>query len=825
MFESEYWRQIYANLDRMPSSQDNFFLSVWEKGRLRFEGGENSVDEVDRHSAQLICAAQIQRKSLLIILPDEVPHRIPLVFATALLKQAFDTLHIQSRPVVYFGATASIRNALSQTYCGDFCLKELFTQTDLKRNTNTNLPTPDLQNRLPHVIFSNTPTNPNQIVASYRPAWCFVDLGNGERLKWFPSCLEALQQAHIPVIACIQNPLSDAIQQCQEAGWQIFRWPYLTYSEKKSTIVQPVVIEGETVDEYAKQYLQVYRSLFDQSNKIKDKFASDALRIIRQYAQNLEQLNTPYDFYEAESSQFWGIYSLSDSEKTAQCFVENLQSERPSLGQSLYATCEKLNRLHQRLQSGEEPPLWDTLCNLCVSSELEKNCARLLVFPSEARKALFALALLAYHNISPDDLASINVWLISLKQFNQWQRMREHGEAYIDDVPKALVGKLWAPLLVGAPYHSARYAPLLRCEKLDALIYPHQVRLFSFCIDKCNQSLHIEHPDNLQVLSMLAQRPLVKNGNSTSPRVKVTPHKKIKVEKTKKGASPKVPEIFHIPKRVDEMAWLMKTDDDFVDESVLIAESTKEMRPTVSKETMSIERAIQVTFCEGLQVLFPLNATIQVVLQTPQKRKLDERSIRSLRVGDTVMFIQGQQRQNLYELIVSRIHAHPSIALYLNLIQKWQDEVIQCAKMSRLTPEEILSRMRQRGSQLQTPQAIRFWLDRGVMGPRDQEDLGRIADILDMSFVKQYKSQIVRATSRLRGIHRGLALKLNSWLQQGAVEATPEQMNELIDPDLGIAFNDFQDALRLLTVKEIEQVEGLFLTSDLGQLSEEMNYG
>ena len=813
----------------MSSSRDNFFRAIWEKERLRFKGGKNSVDEVDRHSAQLICAAQIQRQSLLIVLPDEAPHRIPLVFATALLKQAFDDINIQSHPVVYFGATASIRDSLSQTYCGNFCLKELFTQTDLKRNTNTNLPTPDLQNHLPHIIFSNTPTNPDQIVASYRPAWCFVDLGNGERLKWFPSCLEALQQAHIPVIACIQNPLSDAIQQCQEAGWQIFRWPYPTYSQtdKKSTIVHPVVIEGETVDGYTEQYLQVYRSLFHLSKKIKDKFASDALRVIRQYAQNLEQLNTPYDFYEAESSQFWGVYSLLDSQKTASCFVENLQSERPSLGQSLYDACEKLDRLHQRFQSGEEPPLWDTLCNLCVS-KLKKNCVRLLVFPSEARKTLFALALLAYHDISPDDLASINVWLISLKQFNQWQRMREHyehGKAYIDDAPKALVDKLWTPLLVGVPYHSARYAPLLRCEKLDALLHPHQVRLFSFCIDKCNQSLHTEHPDNLQVLSVLAQQPVLKNCNPTSSRVEVAPHKKIKVEKIKKGASPKVPEIFHVPKRVDEMAWLMKTNDDFVDESVLIDEPTTEIKTKVIKETISVERVIRVTFCEGLQVLLPLNATIQVVLQTTQKRKLDERSIRSLRVGDTVLFIQGQQRQNLYELIVSRVHAHPSFALYLNLIQKWQDEVVQGAKMSGLTPEEILSRMRQRGSQLQTQQAIRLWLDRGVMGPSDPKDLGRIADVLDMSFVKQYQSQIVRAASRLRGIHRGLARKLNSWLQRGAVEATPEQMNELIDPDLGIAFNDFQDALRLLTVKEIEQVEGLFLTSDLGQLSEEMNYG
>ena len=110
------------------------------------------------------------------------------------------------------------------------------------------------------------------------------------------------------------------------------------------------------------------------------------------------------------------------------------------------------------------------------------------------------------------------------------------------------------------------------------------------------------------------------------------------------------------------------------------------------------------------------------------------------------------------------------------------------------------------------------------MCPKDEKDLQRIASVLDMSFVKQYHSQISRAASRLRGLHIGLSRKLNQWLQHGAIEATSEQVNELIDPELGITFNDFQDALHLLTVKETKQVEGLFLTSDLGQLSEGMNY-
>ena len=833
MFESEYWRQIYSNLDGMPSSRANFFREVWNKGRLHFEGGENSIDKIDRHSAQLICAAQSQQKPLLIVLPDEAPHRIPLLFATTLLKQALDNIssEVWYSTAIYFGAAAGIRNHLSQTYCGNYCLKDLFNQTDLKGSINTDLPEHNLQNSLPHVIFSNMPTNPDQIIDKYRPDWCFVDLGNGERLKWFSSCLTTLQQTNIPVIACIQNPLSDAIQQCEQAGWQVFRWPYSVFGKTRDECVsvQPLVLEGKTVESHSEKYQEVYQNLYKLSKKAKGKFKSDAIRIVRQYATSLEQLNTPYKFYEVESQRLWGIYSLLDSQQTAQRFVENLQNDNSPLDTPLHTICETLNQIHQQLQSMEEPPLWRTLSNLCVP-ELEENSVRILVFPSEARKTLFALALLAYHNLSADDLVSINVWLVSLKRFSQWQRTREYyqgqEEIYNGNMPP--IEKLWQPLLVGIPRHDARYAPLLRCGKLDVLLYQHQANAFQYGINQWNRAVHGESPANLQTLSALTPDtqilPSTPNDNRPSQRVVITTPQKWRVEENEEIVVPEIQELFRAPARVDEISWLMQPDDSISsDEQVLLDETSSKTEITVH-HTMTTDRIIHVTFQEGVHVQFSQDATVQLVLETNTGRQLDERNVRSLRVNDVVLFIHGQNRQNLYELIVSRVHGHPSIALFVTLIQRWHEEIAESIRKSNLAPEEILNRMRQRGSQLQTPQTIRLWLDGQVLCPHEPADLQRIADVLNLSFAQQYHREIARAATRLRGIHIGLSRKLNQWLEQETIGATSEQINEFIDPELGITFNDFQDALYLLTVKETKQVEGLFLTSELGQLSEGTSY-
>ena len=388
--------------------------------------------------------------------------------------------------------------------------------------------------------------------------------------------------------------------------------------------------------------------------------------------------------------------------------------------------------------------------------------------------------------------------------------------------------KLWHPLLVGVPRQDAKYAALLRSNKLDILLYQHQARGFQYNINQWNQAIHDKHPANLQTLSVLnpdgQQLPVRDNGNSVSKRVVIATPRQWRVEEGEEIIVPEAQELFRAPERVDEIAWLMQTDDNVSpDERILLDQTSSETEIT-AHNMIATDRIIHIIFQEGFHVRFPQNATVQLVLETNMGRQLDERSVRSLRVNDVVMFIHGQNKQNLYELIVSRVHAHPSIALSVSLIQRWQDEIAESAKKSNLALEEILNQMQQRGSQLQTPQTIRFWVDGRVLCPSDPSDLQRIAEILDMSFAQQYYREIARAATRLRGIHIGLSRRLNQWLQHDAVETSPDQIDDFIDPELGITFNDFQDALRLLTVKETKQEEGLFLISDLGQLSKGENY-
>lgn len=144
--------------------------------------------------------------------------------------------------------------------------------------------------------------------------------------------------------------------------------------------------------------------------------------------------------------------------------------------------------------------------------------------------------------------------------------------------------------------------------------------------------------------------------------------------------------------------------------------------------------------------------------------------------------------------------------------------LVACFKKAQMPLSMVLSKMQAKGSQLQTETAIRFWLWGQVMCPSDAKDLQRIADILEMPFVKQYYSQIDRAARRLRGIHISLARRLNTWLEQEALSSNPQAFNAVIDEELGLEFKDFREALMILTVESVIEEDGLFLVSDLGQL-------
>lgn len=225
----------------------------------------------------------------------------------------------------------------------------------------------------------------------------------------------------------------------------------------------------------------------------------------------------------------------------------------------------------------------------------------------------------------------------------------------------------------------------------------------------------------------------------------------------------------------------------------------------------------------GRRLVLAREDTVNVIVRGPTGVKIEQRYVRSVRPGDEVLFIHGQERQSLYGLLVSRVHRDPVIAQYLALIQRWQEDLVrsysEAERRNDLNPDRLLGELRRRGSGLTSPHTIRAWLRRLVLAPNDAEDLHRVADVLSLGFVTTYFRQIHKAARRLKGLHINLSARLNRWLASSdAGSVVVGDMDDVVDSDLGLTVEDFRHSLVRLRVVGVTQQAGPFYRPHMGRL-------
>ncbi len=113
---------------------------------------------------------------------------------------------------------------------------------------------------------------------------------------------------------------------------------------------------------------------------------------------------------------------------------------------------------------------------------------------------------------------------------------------------------------------------------------------------------------------------------------------------------------------------------------------------------------------------------------------------------------------------------------------------------------------------------IQFWLRGLTLCSDDPEDLRRVAEVLSLPFIEQHYRRIGAAAERIRGLHRGLSIRLGYWLAQQSGGLHEAYDREVIDPELGLTFGDVRASMVIEKVKSIRRVSGTFLCSDLGTI-------
>ena len=494
----------------------------------------------------------------------------------------------------------------------------------------------------------------------------------------------------------------------------------------------------------------------------------------------------------------------------------------PQLVTQLEEVSSLCDKVYEILVS-KDPPFWSAVCNICVH-RVSDDVQQILVFSGRSRKELFLLAMLAYHDFSEEDLEGINIRIFTLDELldqikkDYLSEKEENASSSLDKI--TLKQQI---LLIGLPSRqiNGRLLPILWHDLVEVLIYPHQALTLKKRVNEIEQYVCFNPNAWNQILSRYINRDTkMKEFTASAPRLKFCLPQTLSVQTAKRRPTNSVDKLWQTGSTIDEIERILTIEDDSESDTPIIGGS--QQNEQVDSLELWCEQIARVSFFGGFSVSYPTDEMINVVRKAGGNYQVREYFVRSLRPGDRIVFIQNQRRQSFYQLLISRLHQHPSMILHLSLIKRWQTDFAKAYSLwnrrGTKNLDKLLDLMRAAGSRLISPMTLRCWLQGKVLCPDDQDDLRRLAEVLSMSFVAEKYKNISQAASRLSGLHRGMANKLNRWLTAQAVGNDLREDDEIIDSDLNLTFGDLRSSLMLLEVYQVESVNGLWLRSELGKL-------
>lgn len=808
--------ELTRAFDELAIVRNPTFTQLVESGRLRYGATTaGTCDLIDDYSSRLVCECVTARSSLLLVWPDSEERRAPLALASGIVCTSVLRLgDLAGRGrVLYVGADARIREQFGSVRVGQTDLAGVFAQEFGRGDRQLQRVGPE--SSLPVITTIVSPAQPEGIIRSLRPRWIAVDCGSKAAPAWLPALLEAAKSAGVPIIGWTTLHLSPITSLWHATGACVFRWPRVAKGDARiesldalnrrtgSIDLTPVLLDGAEVGKVSEQLVECYARLVRHVGARQSQLARGAISVAWRYLRLLESISVPPDFYDAECVNFWGMPTLSRLKSTLERFVQALTNE-PVLRADLSVAYERLSAAERVLRESPHSPMWLAAANLAIDARPPS----LLVFQSRSQRDMFRLALLGKFNVSEQDLAELGVGLAALSEVAR--RPVDAPDGHMT--------------LIGLPSRSSewRMDAVLASEAVRVVMWPHlEDTLRRRAVDwSTNLGGGCTGASPLQ----LAQAPSERHDG-----LRVHPAEALRLEAMHSTGVHAAASGVALWKRPEAAAaihalFAAPVDVEDAEDTAPISQPDGTNAVDATGEDDWLEQALRVTFEDGAQILLPLDDHVNVIGRTPDGVRIAPRYCRALRVGDELLLVHGQHRRSVYDLLVSRVHSHARIAPWLDLVDRWHQELrqafINAKRRSGATLESVLLALRNQGSTITTTGSVRGWVLGFTLAPSDWRDIQRLGEVLTVPIAKQFPREIGNAASHLAGLHRSLSNRLNRWLEsEDAGSAMLSGAQAIVDADLGLTIDDFKHSLVKGRIASVSQMHGPFLRSHIGQLT------
>ncbi|MGC4036049.1 MAG: DrmE family protein [Chitinophagaceae bacterium] len=808
----------------MPTAKEEFFVRLWREGKIYYEDAGSSVDELDEISSKLACSALDKKILTLFILPDSKIHRGALIFGTILIKYAVKSIteHTPKRKILYFGTTLRFKHAIESTYVGNLSLSKAFTyiQASGKYDSFQDGKKELIPSAfLPEVICIYNPTNPDEFVNKYRPDTIVIDCGKEYEIEWLQALLKVCKKRNVAAIGWGQNCFSKVTTAFESNEGSVFYYPGNTsafiskdlaslYLDNKQHTITPILFSGSEVTKIDADIYDAKNVLRSLGKSIIGQLKQDALRLCWKLVRLVETITVPIGIYNAEAKTFWHTYSFEDYIKSIKGYIELIKKSDHNYSMLMSNFLNIVDALISKFHV-TKPPYWIALSNFCLD-RTEEGALRVFVFPSRSQKQLFSYAILADSNITEDELFSDS--RVILRTF------KEISNPTSDDSDLYLSNKI-IPIVMGLPdlYNKDNFYEILP-HSPQILLYPNQIGLLKMLIRDYNH-LEKEHlKKSMKTLKRLSGRLDEVNPPAKIDRYLVETNMKYFEIGTSdnKSVESRNLSFTNISDLQSELSLLFENGDASDSSQVSnvdIAESRER-----TENAILVENAIELKLEDGYRLLVAANEQLNII----RSGKIESVYVRSISVGTNLLVIHNQTRQNLYDLIISRVHNHPSLIIHTGMLKKWKEEFYLSYLIWKDTNKgkgilQFLHLLQTKGSSITSALTVSNWLDGTTLRPLDELDIYRVGEVLNIKFVKDNYKRIYNAASRIVGIHITLSRKLNEWLNKKSFGSEKDDM-EIIDKEIGLTFGELRSSINILKVENVLPYNQPIISNELGKL-------
>jgi len=188
----------------------------------------------------------------------------------------------------------------------------------------------------------------------------------------------------------------------------------------------------------------------------------------------------------------------------------------------------------------------------------------------------------------------------------------------------------------------------------------------------------------------------------------------------------------------------------------------------------------------------------------PKRSDVTRRKAGNLRQSDLVIFVDGEQKRGLNEVVISRIERHPKMEESVRLTKEWVKVLQKGYVAANDDPWSLLEKLEEKGTDITSPQTVENWLRGDVIGPRNKENLRFIGEIYGNQRLTKNYVEFYKAIRRVRSVRIGLLGQMSRISLEAGVKGLSGD-DGVVSEELNLYLDDFKDIITMHRVRSISE--------------------